>query len=275
MNLKSITNYITRNKYSINGEKSQKNIVNMEWWNQQANVGDFLATIVYGWMLAQRGIEPNTNIKQTKHLLTIGSILSMGRFDATVWGSGIHVEKSVTAIFRQSSYRKYDIRSVRGPVTQFILNAAGYKCPSIFGDPAILMPLIYRPKDTKKKYDVSLIKHLSTVEPVISDNIHFINVKTEDYKEFIDEIVHSKKVISSSLHGIILAEAYGIPAIFLNEGMDNEIIKFFDWYLSTGRSNIQIARSVDEAVQLEPMKLPNLSQMQKNIMKAFPYDLWE
>lgn len=57
--------------------------------------------------------------------------------------------------------------------------------------------------------------------------------------------------------------------------MDNEILKFFDWYLSTGRSNIKIAKSVDEAVHLNPMELPNLSQMQKNIMRAFPYDLWE
>lgn len=275
MKFKSIIGYITRNGYSINGEKSKKNIVNIEWWNQETNVGDYLATVVYKWMLAQHEIKPNTHIKQTKHLLAIGSILSMGKFDATVWGSGIHVEGSVTAIFRQSCYRKYDIRAVRGPVTQFILNAAGYKCPSVFGDPAILMPLIYAPKNVKKKYNISLIKHLSDAEPLAVDGMHFINVKTENYKEFINEIVQSKKIISSSLHGIILAEAYGIPAVFLNEEMDNEILKFFDWYLSTGRSNIQIAKSVDEAVHLNPMELPNLSRMQKNIMNAFPYDLWE
>lgn len=191
---KNMINHINRNKYSINGEKSQKNIVNVEWWNQKTNVGDYLATVVYKWMLAQRKIMPDTYTKKTKHLLTIGSVLSMGKFDATVWGSGIHVEESVTRIFKQSRYRKYDIRAVRGPVTQFILNAAGYKCPSVFGDPAILMPLIYMPKNIEKNYNISLIKHLSDAEPLADDGLHFINVKTENYKEFINEIVQSKKL---------------------------------------------------------------------------------
>lgn len=38
-----------------------------------------------------------------------------------------------------------DIRSVRGPVTRNILMDLGYDVPSVYGDPAILLPLFYNP----------------------------------------------------------------------------------------------------------------------------------
>ena len=85
----------------------------------------------------------------------------------------------------------------------------------------------------------------------------------------------SKKVISSSLHGIILAESYGVPAVFLNEGLNDELFKFYDWYYSTNRNDIVIATNIKEALSLEPMKLPDLDDMRRTIIEAFPYDLWE
>lgn len=100
-------------------------------------------------------------------------------------------------------------------------------------------------------------------------------MNTTDYRKVIDQIVNSKKIISSSLHGIILAEAYGIPAVFLNSGMDNEKMKFFDWYLSTGRTEIKVANSLDEALHMKPMSLPNLNGMRMKLIRSFPYDLWE
>ena len=54
---------------------------------------------------------------------------------------------------------------------------------------------------------------------------HYIDVKTSDYRKFITEICQSKLIISSSLHGIILAESYGIPAIFLNEGVEKKFYR--------------------------------------------------
>ena len=43
-----------------------------------------------------------------------------------------------------------------------------------------------------------------------------IDILTNDWKK-INQIYNSKLIISSSLHGIILAVAYGIPAILLNK----------------------------------------------------------
>lgn len=268
-----IKTYLCRNQVTINGTKAKKNIVNLEWWNENENLGDYLAWVVFKWMLKNKSIDPYQKIKKTKHLMSIGSIIGMANFDAIVWGSGIHTEKTMALVFNQRKFRNYDIRSVRGPVTKTILSSAGYSCPDIYGDPAILMPLIYK-SESKKKYPVSIIRHISQVTQKKDNRFNYIDIKTRDYKRFINEIVSSDKVISSSLHGIILAESYGIPAIFLSEGMDSEKIKFFDWYLSTDRTNIRYAKNLDDALKMTPMSLPNLSKMREQIQKTFPYDLW-
>ena len=57
--------------------------------------------------------------------------------------------------------------------------------------------------------------------------------------------------------------------------MDKEIIKYYDWYYSTGRRTVVAAQTVGEAMSYTPMALPDLSVMQKELMERFPYDLWE
>ena len=81
-------------------------------------------------------------------------------------------------------------------------------------------------------------------------------------------------MISSSLHGIILAESYGVPAIFLNWGMDDQQTKFYDWYYSTGRKMSE-CKSIEDALESSAPILPDVSDLQKNLMDSFPYDLWE
>lgn len=265
---------LRRNKRTLAGETAVSNQINLEWWSKTDNLGDYLAGVIYDWVTEYYGLDRKQRVSATKHLLTVGSLISMGGFDATVWGSGIHCVESVRGLRKQSEYRKYDIRAVRGPVTRMALMSAGFSCPEVYGDPAILMPKIYN-RESKKRYEVSVILHMSQTDLPKLENVHYIDIRTTDYKAFIDEILASEKVISSSLHGIILAESYGVPAIFCSGGMKREMMKFIDWYFSTGRLNICTADTVEEAMEMEPMPLPNLESMQQAILEAFPKDLWE
>ena len=88
------------------------------------------------------------------------------------------------------------------------------------------------------------------------------------------QIFNSKFVISSSLHGIILAEAYGVPAIFLNERQEKYLFKYEDWYQSTGRKDFVKANSVGEALKYSTPELPDLKLMQENLLETFPIDLF-
>lgn len=272
--LKIIDYRIHRNYYLLNGEKAIPGQVNLVWWKRRANLGDYLATVIFQWMLERKQIL-SLHTKETTNLMTVGSLIGMGNFDATIWGTGIHCFETAKAVMMHSKYVHYDIRAVRGPITKEILRTAGYSVKDCFeGDPAVLMPFIYAQEKPVKKYNCSIVHHLSSKKDDIDKDLHTISISTTDYQQFISELQASQRVISSSLHGIILAESYGVPAIFLNSGMDNELLKYYDWYFSTGRMNVKIAHSIEEAMQMVPMPLPNISSMQRNLLSSFPYDLF-
>lgn len=271
--LRYIKSRFLRNNKMINGEKVLKNKVNLEWWGCTENLGDYLSNVVFEWMLQRRNID-NISSK-TLHLLGIGSIIGLGKFDAIIWGSGIHAFESIENINYRKKFVKYDIRALRGPVTKLLMEKMGYDCSKArLGDPAILMPEIYFPSIESKQYEISIISHILLENKDYGD-LHKINIRTTDYKFFIDEILKSKKIISSSLHGIILAESYGVPAVFFGTGMELQYLKYYDWYFSTGRYSVKIARTLEEAVEMEPMQLPDLCELRKGLLESFPYDLFK
>ena len=265
---------IYRNQISMDGKKSVKKHINLEYWKAKVNLGDYLAYIVYNWMLKFYNLSFDVKTNKTIHLMTIGSLIGSGNYDAVIWGSGIHTIGMMKRIFKNKILVKYDVRAVRGPITKVILKEAGYDVSrAVCGDPAVLMPLVYSGKKDKK-YKYSVIRHHSIKHNDIPNNCNEISIETQDYKYFIDEITASECVISSSLHGIILAESYGIPAVFLYDNMSSELMKYYDWYYSTGRLNVKIADSLEDAMDMIPMELPNLKKMQQNLIDSFPYDLW-
>ena len=106
--------------------------------------------------------------------------------------------------------------------------------------------------------------------------LHYIEIKTTDYKHFIDEVVQSDMVISSALHGIILAESYGVPTVYLKDNEIDQDLKFDDYYSGTGRIQYEYARTIEEALKIKPVNnLPKLENMRSALMEAFPYDLWK
>lgn len=270
-----------RNAYNTRGERIISGQINLEWV-PNGNLGDELAPIIYDWMLERKGINKDVTIRSTYHLMTIGSMVGSWNFDSVIWGSGIHLFSNVSKLYSLRRHQKLDIRAVRGPITRKALLACGHDCPEIYGDPAVLIPLIYTPARCAKKYKISIVLHyhadlLWENEVKKYNNLNCIRIDTKDYKHFISEILSSEKIISSSLHGIILSEAYGVPAVFLNTGeyVDDAFMKYYDWYFSTGRFSVKVARSLDEAVRMTPMELPNLEEMQVTLLNSFPYDLWE
>ena len=100
-------------------------------------------------------------------------------------------------------------------------------------------------------------------------------MNTDDYKSVIDKLVSCKKVYSSSLQGIILAEAYGVPAVFFRGIAAAIDFKYKDYYASTGRWNVPMANNLAEAWSFDAPELPDLTKLQQGLMEVFPYDLWE
>lgn len=241
------------------------------------NLGDDLAPHILTYMLSQKALTPESPAKKDAHLYTVGSILLLGYQDAVVWGSGIMTAPSFArTFFHRAVFRKLDIRAVRGPLTRKILLQLGHACPEVYGDPGCLMPLIYKP-DVEKTLEYLVIPHY-LVERHIKNDIpeeNLVSMRTDDYRTVIDKICSAKKVIASSLHGIILAEAYGVPAIYFQQRSARFDFKYADYYQSTGRDFGPSASSLEEAIAMDPGAAPDLSGLQQDLLRAFPYDLWD
>lgn len=245
------------------------------------NLGDYFGVIVVNWMLQRKGLSLDDYVENKKHLLTVGSGAVKSYQNMTVWGSGVERElpQRFRRFFQRSWYRKLDIRAVRGPKSREYLMRLGHKVPEVYGDPAILMPLIYSDLTGggDKGYDISIIPQLVTEKGIREKypDAHIISMNTNDYKSVIDQIVQSKLIISSSLHGVILADAYGVPSVWYR-GLGKDIdFKYLDYYASTGRKPETIPTTIEEAMNVEPLPLPDLKPLQEGLLKSFPYDLWD
>lgn len=289
--VKEVRKYLTRNNYiAVYPDiKALDNRVNpfqyhpSRWYDcynkEDFNLGDSLSFVVVDWMLSKRGLTANQEVRKKYFLNTIGSNVFSSYQNTVVWGSGCgaggELYSRLNRMLSMYPFRKLDVRAVRGPKTREMLLKYGHKCPPVYGDPAILMPLIYTPSQSVKKHDVLVIPQFLNENEIRQkySGYYMESMNTNDYKRVVDAIVSSEKVLTSSLHGIILAEAYGVPAVYFKTL--KKTFKFEDYYASTGRNDVVLSESFEEALMQEPPKLPDLSDLQKGLIESFPYDLWE
>lgn len=136
------------------------------------------------------------------------------------------------------------ILAVRGPKTREVLLERGIDCPEVYGDPALLLPKIYNPK-IEKKYRLGIVPHyvdknnkwLAKLDD--HNEVLILNILEKNPYKFIDALLSCEKIASSSLHGIITSDAYGIPSIWLefSKNIAGEGFKFQDYFLSVGRTD--------------------------------------
>ena len=190
----------------------------------------------------------------SKRLLALGSILHEARSGDVIWGSGINGKVSS----RSYDFSSMDFRAVRGPLTRELVKTKGGRCPEVFGDPGLLIPQLFPElKVDAKAEGICVIPNLNdapVVEQVVAhrDDLKFIS-PTDDWKEVVRAIQSSQFVISSSLHGIVLSDAYGIACRPLRSLFEAPF-KFEDYFLGTGRDAVDYARSIDHALELGPVE---------------------
>ncbi|WP_157893289.1 polysaccharide pyruvyl transferase family protein [Salegentibacter sediminis] len=179
----------------------------------------------------------NYNFRNKSPLFAIGSILNGDLNNSVIWGSGfIHpTEKKIGKPFK--------VLAVRGKYSAEILKKQGISFNGVYGDPALLFPSIYNPS-ISKKFKLGIIPHYTELkdfekhkEEYSKKNILLISpMVKEDIHNFIDQILSCENIASSSLHGLIVADAYGIPSIrfkFKNELVGGDF-KFKDYYSGVG-----------------------------------------
>lgn len=241
---------------------------------KEPNIGDYLALDTVQQMLHLENRVVLDKINQKTKLLSIGSVLHFAGDNDTIWGTGRNGKVNES----KHQFKALDVRSVRGPLTRDYLINKGIACPEVYGDPAILSPLFYPeqimcPNGPSQEF---------IVVPQLNDKADFYSgyenllVSPRMYPgEFIRAILKAKTIISSSLHGVILAEAYGRNAIFLDSGSGETRFKYDDYYQGTGRTVYPVTSSIEEAKSLSSELIPDLVKRQQALISAFPFDLWK
>lgn len=193
----------------------------------------------------------------------IGSVLGWSTSsNCEIWGSGFISEHSM---FR-SIPRK--IHAVRGPLTRNKVLEQNVECPEVYGDPALLYPMFYKPR-VEKRYKYGLVPHYIDHDSEWIQkfenrkDVKIINVIDPTINRFVDEVNSCEIILSSSLHGIICGDSYGIPSywIKLSDKVIGDGFKFRDYFLSVKRP---------DAGPVIPRLKDTLEDIEK---RFFPYEL--
>jgi pyruvyltransferase len=204
---------------------------------QPGNVGD----MVTPWLLDKCLVSYRwVSAAQTHKFLMCGSIAIWSKQGDVLWGTGNSHQSLVGRISPNVT-----VLAVRGPETAFRLRQCGIDCPDIYGDPALLLPRFFRPPEQEKLVDVGIVPHYKDVDLALSAahandvwNCRVIRPlrSVKNVATFVYELLTCRRIISSSLHGLILAHAYGLPArwVEFSDHVFGGGLKFRDYLQSVG-----------------------------------------
>lgn len=231
--------------------------INLEFGRiEKRNFGDelsyYLLRELTGKMIV--GYHNISHCFNPQDLLFIGSLLEdFTTPNSIVWGSG--------AICGNKPLKNKPARvcAVRGKLTRQYLIEQGVECPEVYGDPALLLPVVYKPQ-VKKRYKIGLIPHVIDLQnPLflrlleLNENVKLISFANyEDWHSVIDQINECEFIISSSLHGLIISDAYHIPNLWVrvSDGIIGGNFKYHDYFTGVGRAIVEPI-ILDEDITLE------------------------
>lgn len=241
-----------------------QNVIRMHWAKSCMNFGDGLNPILIEALTGASILNVSASYYKKEHLLAIGSVLDRATSNSIIWGSGFIAEQSVLLEKPKKIY------AVRGPKTREKLISYGIDCPEIYGDPSLLMPYVYQPKKTiEKKYKVGIMPHIvdkdiAWLKHYANNNeIKIINIQNSNPLSVINDILQCEKIISSSLHGIIVSDAYNIPSLWVkfSNNITGGNFKFLDYFSSVKRKD------------KEPIFVDNSVTLGEIMQKFTPYEI--
>lgn len=201
------------------------------YWHRCDNFGDALTPYILTRLTGKNVVYNDPSPDIVTYMIT-GSMLDDDITNSIVWGCGI--------AWRNDQIRKpYRIDAVRGPISRERVIECGYKCPDVYGDPGLILPKLYQP-ESNIKYNLGIIPHYTDFELANSrygmiDSIKVINL-LDPVEKIIDEICSCNVTVSSSLHGLVVSQAYNKPNLWVE--FSNNVIgdgtKFNDYFLSIG-----------------------------------------
>ncbi len=171
------------------------------YWNARPNWGDSLSPLILARFAGLTAVwAPPENAR----LVCVGSVLDVlpVGWDGVVAGSGVLHEGT------RIDLRRATILGLRGKLT-WELAQSPHKTDAVLGDPGLLVSEIV--PAVEKRHDLGVVPHWTDVE--LAGQFrggHYIN-PAQDPLTVIREIAACDRIVASSLHGVIVADSFGIP----------------------------------------------------------------
>lgn len=205
-----------------------------------SNFGDALTP----WLLKRLGngdaswVSPGANFE---HYLVTGSVLNWSSQHSVAWGPGL-------ASWKDEVNPKADVRAFRGPLSLLRARSCGWKPgphPFAIGDPALLLSKLLPPKD--KTGALGIFPHyvdmmrLSMIENELREKGIVLIDPLGTVEKVAEQVSGCSRIMSSSLHGLIVADSYGVPSCWAKFGdsIGGDGMKFWDYLASVGRCTVE------------------------------------
>ncbi len=257
-----------------------KQNLKLYWWakteNGKKNFGDWLSPVLCEAISGKKVVYADPS---QCDLVAIGSILQKTKNHfwsrrIHVWGSGL-IEKK--AKFRSPHY----FHAVRGELTAKTISN---KKIQTLGDPGLLCDLLLPPSKKDKFFKLGIIPHYVDKEhPLLTElskykHVCIIDIFSE-ITDFLMQVSRCDFILSSSLHGLIVADALKIPNgwIKLSQQVRGDDFKFADYYSVFGLTAIKPypIHAATTTAEVEswcaPYQRPGLDQIKQRLHEAFPF----
>lgn len=244
----------------------------------QRNFGDYLSPLI---VEAVSGRPVKYASLKEADMMAIGTILAnehkAKRYGFKrrihVWGSGCGQPDE------RFSARHY-YHAVRGKET--VQRVLGQPVIPALGDPGLLAEMLVK-RTMQKHHKIGFVAHYvdrdrpEAAAFAAMDGVHPINVYDEP-REVLRQIAACELIVSSSLHGLVVADAYGVPNIRvrLSHGLIDEL-KFDDYYSAFNLlAPSPLASEKLGSVAVMPEQIadgysrPGLAGIQTELIKHFP-----
>ncbi|MGK9236278.1 polysaccharide pyruvyl transferase family protein [Inquilinus limosus] len=262
----------------------QREIVPLTWVaatreQDYVNLGDALSAVMVS-LLSGLPVEHVAHESPRLRMAAVGTIgHSLKDGEVVVWGTGSSRWRNPSAPAEERVAvaplpgTRLHVTATRGPVSRRILGEENAVGPAVYGDPVWLLPQFY-PGPRRKKWKLGVIIHLADLQDrsfevrpkpehiryqvpeELAGDVKLIHTVTPislaGMRARLDEILECERIVSTSLHGMVFAESYGIPCLYFSPRAPRGLrmaeldpdgtldLRIVDLYRGLGRSSIPV-----------------------------------
>lgn len=245
------------------------------------NFGDALSARVVAFMAGR----PVENVApKSAELFALGSLMHVISKHWTtrsapdggpiLWGTGV-----LNPFYRRDFLTNVRVRLLRGPISAALMRLKMRE----FGDPGLLAPDALGPAPARRDRIVVIPHHSQMNDPqwaaLAAADPALCLVDVRQSPEIVcAEIASAAHVFSASLHGLIVADAYGVANTWLDPGEQGRL-KYHDYAASIGRDLLapvevgDVPRLARHASTATPRYTDGIARARAALIDHFPAEL--